>query len=138
MQETYAVLWRKFDDLQDESGFLKWAYVTARYEVLRYRRRCARSRLVFDEDLIQTLAMEAMEADSRSDADRRRSQLARCLQKLTEPERQLLLTAYGQQTRINELAETLNRSANSLYKSLGRLRRRLKHCIDSHPAEAPA
>ncbi|MEL6107912.1 MAG: sigma-70 family RNA polymerase sigma factor [Planctomycetota bacterium] len=137
MQETYSVLWRKFDELEDESGFLKWAYVTARYEVLMYRRRCARSRLVFDEDLIQTLSIESMETGSTAEADRRRSQLARCLQKLTESERRLLLSAYSQRTKINQLAATLNRSANSLYKSLGRLRRRLKACIDSHPKEFP-
>ena len=137
MQETYTVLWRKFDELDDESGFLKWAYVTARYEVLMYRRRCARNRLVFDEDLIQKLSIESMEADS-AEADYRRSRLVVCLQRLSDSERQLLMAAYSHHTKINQLAESLNRSANSLYKSLGRLRRRLKTCIDSPPQEAPA
>jgi len=47
MQNTSLVLWRKFGELDDENNFINWAYVVARYEVLMYRRKKARDRLIF-------------------------------------------------------------------------------------------
>ncbi|MFV1964884.1 MAG: sigma factor [Pirellulaceae bacterium] len=62
MQESSVVLWRKFPD-SDQSGadsdFLGWAFMIARYEVLKYRRRRATDRLQFSEDVFELLAGEA-------------------------------------------------------------------------------
>lgn len=42
MQETSIVLWRKFDEFDPDrpgSKFTDWAFMIARYEVLKYRRK---------------------------------------------------------------------------------------------------
>jgi RNA polymerase sigma-70 factor (ECF subfamily) len=47
LQESSVVLWRKFDQFDsqgEESSFLDWAFMIARYEVLKYRRRRATDR----------------------------------------------------------------------------------------------
>ena len=49
MQNTSLVLWRKFDTFDPNTDFLKWAFVVARFEALKYRRSMARDRHVFDE-----------------------------------------------------------------------------------------
>ncbi|WP_419194908.1 sigma-70 family RNA polymerase sigma factor [Novipirellula herctigrandis] len=131
MQEISIVLWKKFAQLEDDEGFLKWAYVVARFEVLMFRRQQARDRLVFDENVLSQLADEYSKHLPDQDGDERRQCLIGCLKSLDESEHHLLMTAYGHGTHIKALAERLELSANSLYKTLGRLRRRLKYCVDS-------
>ncbi|MEK6237361.1 MAG: hypothetical protein N2C14_21835, partial [Planctomycetales bacterium] len=61
MQESSIVLWRKFAQFDQgaEEGVLDWAFMIARYEVLKYRRRRATDRLRFSEDVFELLAAEA-------------------------------------------------------------------------------
>ncbi len=131
MQEVSVVLWRKFAELESDDGFLKWAYVIARYEVLMYRRRAARDRLIFDEDVLNQLAIDIESSNLAEEMEQRQACLSKCLQRLEESDRRLLMAAYNQNERIVDLADRLNCSANSLYKTLGRLRRRLLLCIES-------
>ncbi len=56
MQETAAVLWRKFDELHSLEDFRRWAFGVARFEALAFRRDRARDRHVFSEDLIATFS----------------------------------------------------------------------------------
>ncbi|GAA4470537.1 sigma-70 family RNA polymerase sigma factor [Novipirellula rosea] len=131
MQNVSTVLWKKFDELEDPSGFLKWAYVIARFEVLTYRRKLARDRFVLDEDLISTLA-EEYTADKHSlDAEDRIRYLSDCMSRLNEPDRHLLLSAYAGGIPINRVAEKHSLPVNRLYKLLGRLRRKLKQCVET-------
>ena len=43
MQEASLVMWRKFDQFDPETEFLKWSQVVCRFEALKCRRRKARS-----------------------------------------------------------------------------------------------
>lgn len=135
MQEVSTVLWKKFEELENDDGFLPWAFVIARYEVLMFRRKRARDRLVFDEGLLNMLAGEYSRDDRSEEDDALRQSLKGCVQRLEQPDRKLLAVAYGHGTQITELASHMGRTANSLYKSLGRLRRRLKHCIEREMGE---
>ncbi|EMI21111.1 RNA polymerase, sigma-24 subunit, ECF subfamily, partial [Rhodopirellula maiorica SM1] len=84
MQNVSTVLWKKFHELDDPSGFLKWAYVIARFEVLAYRRKLARDRFVLDEDLIFTLAEEYASDKHSLDAEERIRYLSDCMSRLQE------------------------------------------------------
>ncbi len=46
-QEASLIAWRKFDDFEDGTSFGGWLLTIARFEALKYRRRVARSPLVF-------------------------------------------------------------------------------------------
>ena len=59
MQNTAAILWKKFDQLDNPENFRRWAFGVARFEVLSYRRDKARDRHVFSEELLMQLASEA-------------------------------------------------------------------------------
>lgn len=61
MQEISLALWKKFSQFNPDTEFLKWAYVVARYELLMFRRRKARDRHIFHEDLLELLAEEYTE-----------------------------------------------------------------------------
>lgn len=128
MQEVSRVLWEKFEQLQDDAGFLPWAYTIARYEVLMYRRTKARDRLVFSESTLLRIT-EDFDGEDEHVRDTQRLALDQCLAKLADADRRLLMTAYSNETKISEVAVQMNLSSNSLYKSLNRLRQRLVKCM---------
>jgi len=61
IQQTAIVIWRKFDQYDPKTNFMKWACVIARFEALAYRRKMARDRLVFREDVMELMADEGAE-----------------------------------------------------------------------------
>jgi RNA polymerase sigma-70 factor, ECF subfamily len=127
MQETAAVLWRKFRDLDSPQDFRRWAFGVARFEALAFRRDRARDRHVFSEDLISMLEAEA--ADAAEQCDREERALQGCLKKLPKAQRELVVVAYAPGVRIDELAREAGRTPMSLYKSLHRIRMGLADCI---------
>jgi len=127
MQETAAVLWRKFDELHSPEDFRRWAFGVARFEALAFRRDRARDRHVFSDELIAMLETEAEEASRQSSREERA--LQNCLKKLPTKQRVLVESAYSTGVRIDKLAEELGRTPMSLYKALHRIRMGLADCI---------
>ncbi|MEM7392488.1 MAG: sigma-70 family RNA polymerase sigma factor, partial [Verrucomicrobiota bacterium] len=85
VQQVALVAWRKFDTFETGSHFFRWLCVIARFEALSYRRKMARDRLVFRDDLMTLMADEAAE-----EIEQRRSEneaLEQCLKKLPAPQR---------------------------------------------------
>lgn len=138
LQQTALVIWRKFDQYDPETPFMKWACVIARFEVLGYRRKMARDRLVFREELLDLMAEEgADELDTqRAEFDA----LEACLSELPAAQRQLLTLAYTPGVKVKELAEKAGNSAASFYMRLKRLRHRMMTCMESkmHSQESPS
>ena len=129
MQNTAAILWKKFEQLDDPENFRKWAFGVARFEVLSYRRDKARDRHVFSEELLVQLASEA-EKLSEQTLDEIRA-LKKCLGKLPDKQRELVSEAYSEKIKINEIARREGRSAMSVYKVLHRARIALADCVQS-------
>jgi len=129
MQNTAAVLWKKYDQLDDPKKFRRWAFGVARFEVLSYRRDKARDRHIFGEELVIQLAGEA-EKISEHTSDEIRA-LKKCLNKLPEKQRSLVSEAYSDQIKINEIAKREGRSAMSVYKVLHRARIALADCVQN-------
>ena len=124
MQQTAAVLWRKFDDSVD---FRPWAFGVAKFEVLAFLRDRARDRHVFGDEVLALLEAEAMEAAWSSKQEERA--LEQCLQKLPVAQRELVETAYAPGVRMDELARSAGRTPMALYKSLHRIRMNLADCV---------
>lgn len=128
LQETSLVLWRKFDAFTEGTDFLRWACMVARFEALKYRRGKARDRHVFDGDLMETLADEAVE--DLPVLEQERKALDECLQKLGANERSWVESVYGTDAHIHEVATRSGRSPGSLYKALHRIRLGLLDCVN--------
>ena len=140
MQETSLVMWKKFDQFDPDrpgSNFIDWAFMIARYEVLKYRRRRATDRLVFSEDVYELLASEAEEIVAESQPDRKKA-LQGCLQKLKLPQQKLIQTAYADGVSIKQAAKEVGRTPTGLYKALARIRCKLHRCIELSLAEDEA
>ena len=128
IQETCLVLWRKFADFEPNTDFLAWACTIARFEVLKYRRKLARDRHVFQPELLTVLADEALgETQQRTNEQQA---LDRCLEKLAPRQRELVQSCYAQGVTIKQVAEKLGKSATALYKALNRIRLMLLDCIE--------
>jgi RNA polymerase sigma-70 factor (ECF subfamily) len=128
MQEASVVMWSKLEQLESEDGFLLWAKVIVRFESLRLRRKFARDRHVFSDEMLELLASEAMEVGDDV-WERERIAAAQCLDEFASHHRELVLAPYYGEGRVVRLAEQTGRTVNSLYKLLGRLREKLMDCI---------
>jgi RNA polymerase sigma-70 factor (ECF subfamily) len=131
LQDTSMILWRKFDNFELGTNFFAWACKIARLEVMKYRERNVHSARVFDAQLIEKLVVEAADAaDADVVGNVSRQALENCLGKLSENDRLLIQRRYQPGSSVRQLAAEVGRTANSLSKSLGRIRRALVECVD--------
>lgn len=133
LQETNIRLWEERSKYRPGSDFAAWALRVAYYEVLTWRKRKGRRRTIFDEELVAELAVRI--EHSGPSVDRREWALLNCLSELSDGSRTLLQGIYGEGKKIKELAEHMDRTAGSVYKTVQRLRTVLRGCIEQRLAE---
>ena len=80
-----------------------------------------------DADLLSQLAEDSQEMSQELEAEQQ--QLAKCLEQLAPEDRQLILRRYAAGETGKSVAEFLGRPANSVYKSIARIRRQLFRCV---------
>ena len=137
MQEVGLACWKKFatfDDAAAPSGFVRWACVVARFEVLCFRRQCARDRLLLSEDVMQLLAQDAEHRLEKAEAER--NAVEHCLQKFQAAERRLLLSVHTPGDSVARVAAELGQQARRLYTKVNHLRDLLAACVRRELAEA--
>lgn len=80
LQEVNLKMCRRAAEYDANQPLPRWAYVFARFEVMAWRKRQQRSRLVLDDELV---AMVAIEIEATVDvAERQLAALEKCLEKL--------------------------------------------------------
>lgn len=131
VQTVSLVMWRKWNEFEPGTDFMRWGRVIARFEVLKVRRSFARDRHVFRDDLLELLAEAAEEQEQSGVGDRYREALSNCLDRLPAKSRRLISSAYEGDRTIRELAEALGKSSTALYKVLDRIRKKLQQCIEA-------
>ena len=127
LQEVNLALWHKREAYDSSRDFLRWALGFAVTQVRRYRVKCARNRLWFNEDVLESLA-ESWSMTSQN-SEERRDALVACLDKLGPIERQYIAQYYGRQRTAQKLAEEKGRPVSTVYKVLSRARERLRDCV---------
>jgi RNA polymerase sigma-70 factor (ECF subfamily) len=132
LQETNLTLWDKAQEYDPARPFLPWAYRVAYLQVLAYRKRCARSRLVFDEELVSKLAIDFLEHDE--DHDPRLEALGNCIERLPGHRREILEQRYQEGESVDRIAERLRKAPNVVAASLYRIRKSLLECIEARLA----
>lgn len=136
IQQTCVVMWRKYWEFEEGSDYLAWACTIARFEVLKHRRRQARDRHMFSEELISVLADEGAAESGRRERERRA--LDACIERLAPRQRDLVQRCYSGASTIRQVAESQGRSATALYKALDRIRLALLECIERALAQEVA
>jgi len=129
LQETNMKLCRKCAEYDPDQPFLRWAYAFARFEVMACRKRTQRSRLVLDDELLQTVAAELEE--SAEEADQRLKILEDCMDRLNPRQRELIAARYGRGEPVQDIAARLSRPENAMAALFYRLRKLLADCAQS-------
>jgi RNA polymerase sigma-70 factor, ECF subfamily len=127
LQETEVVLWRKFDQYQPGTDFVRWACGIAHFEAMKIRTSRARDARLFSDGFVEMLAAESLKSPDLLET--RRQALAQCLAKLSESDRQLVLGRYEPGATTRTVAKTLGRSVQGTRKTLHRIRKALLACV---------
>ena len=99
-------------EFNEEMSFVAWACGIARFQVKARRRDMQRDKLVFNDKLLDNLAVEAETFTANDDFDR---MLSDCLDELPAPQRELLL----QRLRARRLAQEIGRQAWAFRRRVG-------------------
>ncbi len=129
LQETCAVMWRKFGEFEPGTDFGAWGLRIARFQVMSYynRRRRAQARLSDEtiDALAETLAESRWESSDRAEAVRS------CVGQLKEREFNLVQRRYHAGETVDEIAGHLGSTVHAVYKALARLHARLLACVNA-------
>jgi len=127
LQETNLVICEKFDSFEQGTDFVAWAYQIAYWRIRYARQKFARSKVVFQQELVDALAQTA--TTLQEEIDDRHVALGNCLQKLPSRDRELVLTRYEPGGGVPEAARRSGRSLEAAYKALARIRKLLFDCV---------
>lgn len=137
LQETNLALWEQADRFEAGTNFPAWACKVAWFKVLDHRKAKRRLKLKFDDQLVELLAGEAVEAaDDIELFERERRALAACVDKLPERHRMVLAMHYEKQVSLADIGVVLSRNRNAVAQLLHRIRATLRACIQQRLAEA--
>src|SRR3954468_3520224 len=137
LQETSLVICEKFDDSEDGTDFVAWACQIAYWRVRYSRQKYARSKVVFDQEIVDAIAQTS--SAMIEELDDRHVALSYCLQKLPLRDGDLLLVRYEPGSGVEEAARRSGRTVQTAYKALARLRKLLLDCVSTRLAsEGPA
>jgi len=128
LQETAIAVMESFDRYDPERPFIPWAMGIAQNQVRLYLRRKQRERLVFDDDLLQRLADGF--AATPSEELHTLSFLRGCMDQLDGRARELCELRYGTDLKPAAIATAVGMTANTVSKSLQRIRDQLRACIE--------
>ncbi|MEM7143488.1 MAG: sigma-70 family RNA polymerase sigma factor [Verrucomicrobiota bacterium] len=133
MQDISVVLWKKFDQLETDGDFLRWAYGVARFQVLAWRRDLARERerLVLSSETIELMAAETERESDQLELERE-AILQHCLGKLKPEQRKALEASCQKGAQTPELASRFGRSVSGFYQWLYRIRQSLTACAQEY------
>ena len=133
LQETVIRLWSQCDKFEHGTDFAAWACAVAHYQVMTFRKRAGRQKIVFSQEFVD--AVEAETEAARPQVDDRQWALSTCLKQLQGTSRQIIDLCYRQGLTGREAAVQLRRSAGATYKALARVRRFLHECVERQLAE---
>ncbi len=136
LQETNVTLWRKAGEFEPGTAFLAWACKVAWFKVLSTRRRLARDRHCFGDELLDYLAER--QAQRAEELEPRRAALRNCIAKLPEPQRRLLRDRYRPGASVQAIARDSNRTVGVVSQTLYRIRTTLQECIQGSLSEGRA
>lgn len=128
LQDTNVIIWSKFHQFQLGTSFFAWAGKIASYEILKHRDRLrVAQRIRFSDEFLSRVAAEAIELND--ELELRREALSDCLRNLKPVDRELIQARYSPGENGLRVADHLGRPANSVYQSIGRIRKALFDCV---------
>lgn len=127
LQETNLKICERFASYDPSRPFLGWARTLAIYEVMTHRKKQRRDKLVFDEDVFETVAAHA--GNEAQETERYLGFLEGCIHKLPATLRDVVEARYLKGCSVGSVAQQLGRSVNAVSLLLMRARQALSDCV---------
>jgi RNA polymerase sigma-70 factor, ECF subfamily len=127
LQETNIVLWKESAQYVPGTNFKAWAFRIAHFQCMAYRQRRLRDKVLFSDEVIAALAIDAKEVDETY--EERTVALGRCLEQIPARSREALRLRYAEQMAVKEVAAQMHRTANAVSQLLFRARQWLMACV---------
>ena len=126
LQLTNLVICRKASDYQQGTNFMAWAVTIANFQLLAYRKKQVRDRLVFSDETLELID----DNREREESSLHHEHLSHCLELLAESGRDLLAQRYDENLSIQQISSALDKTANTVRLKLHRLRIELMNCVE--------
>jgi RNA polymerase sigma-70 factor, ECF subfamily len=130
LQEIAMTLFRKFASYDTSKAFLPWAMGVAKFAILGSKRDYARSRVIFDEALLERISNTILEVTPAQREEE--AFLHDCLTKLAPKARRMIRLRYFDLLDSREIARVLGTSEVATRVGLLRIREQLRKCIENH------
>ncbi len=127
-QKTCLSAWEQRAAYDPSRDLFPWLCGIARNHVRHYYRSRAGSPVRLAPDVVEQLADQRMQDEARE--ERRQRALDGCLEKLTSKDRALLEGYYKDERPVRDVAASLGRSPDAVFKTLQRLRSALYDCVN--------
>lgn len=127
LQETSLTICEKFKDFELGTNFYSWACQIAYWKVRAARKKYATAKVVFNQEVLDVITQTRSEMEEELDV--RHVALSRCLQKLNERDRRMVLTRYESGKNVSAAAQACGRTVQGAYKALNRIRKVLFDCV---------
>ena len=128
LQETNITLWKKAATFEEGTNFNAWACKIAYFHVLSFRRKMAREKLVFDDDILDYLAERNDDRLIQDFTKDRNAALKACMQKLSDKQRKLVEERYKPGASVQRIAADQGRTVGAISQTLYRIRHNLMQC----------
>lgn len=128
LQQVALTMVRKFDQYDPQRPFMAWAIGIARLEVLKHRRGHATEMHLFNDDLVQELAV--VYEEMTGELDLRHRALIECIRGLDDHAQQVVRLRYVEDLKPRRIAERLELPAGNVRVLLHRIRGGLQKCIE--------
>ncbi|NBW95940.1 MAG: sigma-70 family RNA polymerase sigma factor [Planctomycetia bacterium] len=128
LQEVCISISRKFGEYDKARPFLPWACRFAYLKVLKFHEQQRPRRVVrLPTEVLELLAVTREEEEPV--LAERLAALDKCLEKLSDLDRRLILARYVDRASAEQIAAMFSQSRRTLFRNLERVRRLLFECI---------
>jgi RNA polymerase sigma-70 factor, ECF subfamily len=136
IQETVAVMWKQFDEFEPGTDFAAWACSVARNQIYNYIKVRQKQKKHFSSQTIEAIE-EVIQQESQK-ADQRFDALRKCIGRLSDKDRQLLVLRYETGATLKTVSQRVEQSVNTLYSRLYKIRIVLLSCVEKTVAQEAA
>ena len=127
LQNTIVVMLDKFSDFEEGSNFLAWGLKIARYKILAFREKNYRSKVIFDDAILDIFEKEAeiQEKVFKDESEK----LPGCIGKLPDKYKSYLRFRYEKGMSYREIGENMSISSQAVNKTMNRIHVILMNCV---------
>ncbi len=127
LQETAALMWVKYNEQTNIRDFAAWGIRIAHYKILEFRKKQYRNKVSFTDETFDEILGGAISVNEN--LEERFEALQACLKKLDEQDRKLILLKHDTHVSTKSIAQSLNMTADSVYKAVPRIHDMLVRCV---------